>query len=25
AMTPHPSLAPEDAKEMVKYILSLKK
>jgi len=25
AMTPHPTTAPDDAKEMVKYILSLKK
>lgn len=25
AMTPHPTIAPDDAKEMVKYILSLKK
>lgn len=24
-MTPHPTVAPDDAKEMVKYILSLKK
>ncbi len=24
AMTPHPTLAPDEAKEMVKYILSLK-
>lgn len=24
-MTPHPSLSPEDAKAMVKYVLSLKK
>ncbi|WP_432713362.1 c-type cytochrome [Pedobacter sp.] len=25
AMTPHPTIAPDDAKEMAKYILSLKK
>ncbi len=25
AMTPHPTIAPDDAKEMVRYILSLKK
>jgi cytochrome c len=25
AMTPHPTIAPDEAKEMVKYILSLKK